>query len=484
MNVLNLRTKITVSYAALFAVVLITICGAFYQVMSTRLTAILDDRLERLSSGLWHSFSFDNVDSPFISQPVDRVTHHFVKDAVRYFQLYDGEDGHLLLRSEDPPPMAPVLSPEEALQKVKSPGFEECGTGDGELRVKNGVFGAAPHPYLLRVGIPTVWREKARRAMVSTFLILLVPGLLLSWVGGSCMARHVLRPVKQLQIAAREISFAELSRRLPLRGARDELDGLADTFNQVLARLEESVQQMKQFTASISHELRTPLAALQGETEVALMRPHSEEEYRSLLSSHLEEFQRLSDLINRLLELARADAGEIRLRNQSIDLSALVHSVGDLMEPIAANRGVSLEVTSTGQVLLLGDSQWLQRVFINLLDNAIKFTPEGHNVYLRIGVRGESAVVEVIDTGIGIAKEDIPRLFDRFYQAEPSRSKDLQGIGLGLAIAKWIVEAHDGTIQVVSEPGMGSAFTVLLPKAREQQPMLDTRAPAPMIKEI
>ncbi len=228
----------------------------------------------------------------------------------------------------------------------------------------------------MRVGIPLTPADDARKGFLHSVLFLAPLGVLVAAFMGWEMARRALRPMKELAVAARKIDIEQLQQRLPLRGAGDEVDELAQSFNETLGRLENSVAQMKQFTASISHELRTPLTVLRGETEVALLEAHSIEDYRRLLSSQLEEFDKLTRMINDLLVLANAEAGEIRWAEQTVDLSVLATSLAEQLEPVAASKDIELKTVAVPHIHVCGDSSWLERVVLNLLDNSIKFTPE------------------------------------------------------------------------------------------------------------
>jgi heavy metal sensor kinase len=457
---LGLRTKLTLSYAALFAVVLVIIGAVLYHLVVLRLDRVVNERLTQLAAGLWGHMKFGGGQPSLPEDPED----YFVRTAAQYFQLYDAQSGALIARSEESERMHSVLSPAEVKRLAQDLGFDEVTSGRVEFRFCSAVFrDPERHPYLLRVGLPLVQVQEARDELIKTLMLVLPAGVLLAWVVGWWMAGNALKPVQELRTAAHQIGISQLDHRLPLRGTRDELDGLAETFNQVFARLEDAVGNMKQFTASISHELRTPLTALQIETEMALMRPELPEEYRRVLASQLEEFQKLNRLINRLLELARAEAGEIQLATREFDLSTVLHSLVEQIEPIAASKDVSLQLRCSDRIRLAGDQHWLERAILNLVDNAIKFTPGGGRVRIEAAARNGSAVIEIFDTGIGIPQESLGHIFERFYQVDASRSKQMQGVGLGLAIAKWIVEAHRGTIEVMSETGAGSCFTILLP---------------------
>jgi two-component system OmpR family sensor kinase len=319
--------------------------------------------------------------------------------------------------------------------------------------------------FLVRVAIPLSPADAARRGFLRSLLFLAPVGVVFAALVGWQLTKRALQPMKELAIEARSINIQELQRRLPIRGVGDEVDDVAQAFNDTLSRLEYSVEQMKQFTASISHELRTPLTALRGEAEVALLEARSVEEYRRVLASQLEEFDKLTQMVNQLLVLARAEAGEIHWTDQNVDLSALAASLTDQMEPIAAAKNVHLETQLAPNVIVRGDSNWLERVILNLLDNAIKFTAEDGTVRLRLASDGAQAVLRVEDTGVGIPADAIPHVFERFFRAEPSRSKHVEGVGLGLALTKWIVEQHHGQIEVRSQLDRGTCFTVRLPQA-------------------
>jgi heavy metal sensor kinase len=263
-----------------------------------------------------------------------------------------------------------------------------------------------------------------------------------------------------MSAATRHIDVDGLQQRLPLRGVGDELDEVARAFNETLARLEQAVGEMRQFSAAIAHELRTPLAVLRGQTELALMQARTADDYRRALADQLEELDTLSRLVNQLLTLARAEAGEIPLQRLPVDVSALAVSIAEQLEPVAQAKGVGLAAHVTGQVIVLGDAGWLERLLLNLLDNAIKFTPSGGRISVTVALEGQDAVLEVRDTGVGIASEAIPHLFERFFRGDPARSAEAEGAGLGLSLVKWIADRHGAVVSVDSRPDEGSVFVV------------------------
>jgi heavy metal sensor kinase len=288
-------------------------------------------------------------------------------------------------------------------------------------------------------------------------------GLVLAAVAGRWLAGRALAPLSRLALATQGIGIKNLDARLSVRGADDELDQVADAFNHALARVELSVEEMRQFSAALAHELRTPIAILRGEAELALRPSSSDEDLRQVLVRQIDEFDRLTRLINQILTLARAEGGQIKMADQSVNFVALGVSVAEEIEPVAAVQGITLTCEAAEGVMVKGDAGWLERLLLILLDNAIKFTPEGGRISVTFSCAKGLACISVTDTGMGIAPDALPHLFERFYRADPARSRQAQGAGLGLALAKWIAEHHDGTIDVRSRPGEGSTFTLSLP---------------------
>jgi len=286
--------------------------------------------------------------------------------------------------------------------------------------------------------------------------------LALAVAGGLGLSRQALRPVARSIAAARRLNPADLSARLPLAGSGDELDQLAGTVNDLLDRLAAYHDQAARFTADASHELRSPLAAMRAAVEVALQQPRTAAEYRDVLGAMGERCDRLTALVNGLLLLARADAGQVELRWEPVDLATLAEEVAELFRPLAEERGVALTADAPMPMPATGDASRLRQLATNLVDNAIKFTEPGGAVTIRGRREGDRLTLEVSDTGAGIPADRLPYIFDRFYQADPARRSG--GGGLGLSICRWIVDAHGGAIRAASEPGRGSTFTVSLPQ--------------------
>lgn len=300
-------------------------------------------------------------------------------------------------------------------------------------------------------------------------IYLLVGPFAIFWLCLGCwfLADRLLAPVVEITEAAQKITADKLGQRLPIPSKRDEMARMASVLNQMLERLENSFRRIRQFSADASHELRTPLTILRGETEVTLRWAKTPEEFRDMLRSNMEEIDRMERIIESLLTLAKSEIGEVTLEVKKLSLSDLLQELylqGKILaEPKQIT--VALELQVSEEVRLRGDELRLRQLFLNLISNGIKYTPEGGSVTISLAIQDDSALIDIRDTGIGIPDSDLPRIFDRFYRVDKARNRMDGGSGLGLAIVKWIVEAHGGQIEVTSEPGAGSTFSVRLPLA-------------------
>jgi heavy metal sensor kinase len=299
---------------------------------------------------------------------------------------------------------------------------------------------------------------------VETLLVLVPLGVILSAVGGWLLARRALRPVDRMSQSALRISAEDLSRRLERRGTQDEIDRLADTLNAMLTRLEAAFAEMQRFTADAAHELRTPLTALRGGIEIALRAERSPDEYRRVLASSIEEVDQLIRLAEDLLLLSRSTVGPTTV-HQAVDLEPLCLEALEMGVRLAKGKGVNVSMGATAPATVRGDAGALRRALLNLVDNAVKYTPAGGSVVISLERTAERVALGVEDTGIGIDPGDAARIFEPFVRLDAGRSRDTGGSGLGLAIARSIVVAHGGTLELQSRPGGGSRFTIVLPAA-------------------
>lgn len=336
----------------------------------------------------------------------------------------------------------------------------------GAVRVMTEILEFSGGRFLVRAAVS----ESSTRAevrMVWIELGLLSLGVLvLGGMGGLFLTRSALSPLGRMASHAQRITAEQLHERLPVEESSTELEQLRDSFNDTLARLERSFDQLRRFTADASHELRTPLTALRSVGEMGLRGANSREDYRDVVGSMLEEVDRLSRLADELLTLARAEAGEAKLRPEPLDLGALAREVVEHLSVLAEEREQSIELTVDGAVFVRADRVVLRQALVNLLDNAIKYSPEGTRIQVEAGVNGDCVFVQVRDNGPGIPEEHRERIFERFYRIDKSRSRELGGTGLGLSLVRWAAEAHGGRVAVESEAGRrGSTFRLVLPAA-------------------
>ncbi len=300
-------------------------------------------------------------------------------------------------------------------------------------------------------------------------LLFSVPVLLvIASAGGYWLSRKAVAPVGEIARAAQSISEHELSKRLPILQTGDELQSLSETLNEMFSRLESAFKRVTQFTADASHELRTPVALMRARTEVALRKPRSEGEYKETIVRIHQELERTSALIENLMTLARADSGSEALRVTPTDLNEVFLEISEPARLLAEGKSIHYEQRLAETPLCVsGNAPSLQRLFLILIDNAVKYTPPEGRISVVLGISDGAAVTEIRDTGIGISSSDLPHIFERFYRADESRSRESGGTGLGLSIAKWIAEAHHGSISVVSKVGEGSVFRVQIPLAED-----------------
>lgn len=306
----------------------------------------------------------------------------------------------------------------------------------------------------------------ARKNLVhfrNNILVALLIVLMLGAGGGWALARRSLSPIGYIVSKARSITSENLNERLQTRGTHDEMDDLIQTINEMIERLESSFKRMAEFTADASHELKTPICAMRGEAEVLLSKGRTAQEYQEGLAHFIERFDYLNRMINDLILLSKLDSSQAELKMTPLRLDLLIEDLYNVFRILADQKKIDLSLGDMEEVIVKGDKIRLQQLFANLMDNAIKFTPEKGSVRVTLE-RDEGEVrVRVMDTGVGISQEEQKNIFRRFYRVDKSRSQETGGVGLGLSIAQWIAFAHHGKIEVESELGQGSTFTVYLP---------------------
>ncbi len=460
---LSIRAKLTLWYFGLAALVLAAFAVAIYFYFSRGLINTIDASLrnhaERIAQAVGHPSTIDepaNTGGLILAPQFVSVLN---RDGQVTDQITDAE-GHEV----------PVIK--AALERATTewkPQFDESSLSPTE-HVRIITWPARDEEgetFFVVVGQSLRDIQPVERQLVFLLVVANPLALLLASLGGLWLANKALSPVDRLTRAAERIGRGNLSERVEEHRSQDEIGRLAATFNQMIGRLEQAFERERRFTADASHELKTPLAVLRGDIEVALRRERTPDEYRRVLQSSLEEIARLTKLTEDLLTLARSDAGESVLDLEQVQLDQLASDARVFIAPLAESAGVALTYDApTSPVVIEGDQKRLKQLLVNLMDNAIKYTPAGGSARLSLSVKNSSAVIEVSDSGRGIPGSSLPHIFERFYRQTDPRDSRVSGFGLGLAISKWIVDAHGGSIEADSTEGRGSTFTVHLPLAR------------------
>ncbi len=284
---------------------------------------------------------------------------------------------------------------------------------------------------------------------------------LLATAGGLFLAKRALRPIGYITETAKEISKGDLTQRLKLSKTKDEVGRLAETFDEMLDKLENSIKKERQFASDASHELRTPIAIITAQTEEALAGRHGIEEYREAIETIRDESKKMSHIISQLLMIYRSDEGKYKFNFEILNLNVIIEDIVNEFQDVAINNGLIISFKSEEEIKIKADQTLITRLFLNIIDNAIKYTHREGKIIISLSKTDNYSITTIEDTGIGISENDIPFIFDRLYQVDKSRED--KGNGLGLSIAKWITELHKGEISVESKPNSGSRFIIKLP---------------------
>lgn len=451
----NVRVRLTLWYVTAMLVVLAVYAAAVFAFVSRNASTALDSRIR--SDFQWASAMVDETPDGGIAWSYDDIT----EEESFWFQVWS-PDGQLLFQNVE-------------ARNSPIPGSRELAleTDDTVVPLDNPV---APVRVLTRRGrigdtaviIQVARSEAAMRGELRQLALILALGLPLAGaiagLGGYTLARRALLPIERMTDRARTITAENLHDRLPVHNPDDEMGRLATVFNETLARLEGSFDQMRRFTADVSHQLRTPLTAIRSVGEVGLREHRDEAAYRGIIGSMLEEADRLASLVDRLLMLSRAETGEARASAEMFDVHALAEEVAGHLEVLAEERRQSIRVEATGSPHALADRFAIRQALINLVDNAIKFSPAGSEIQIRVVEARDQVRVDVIDAGGGIDPAARERIFDRFYRAADAETP---GAGLGLSIAKGAVEASGGRLTLTASGPGGSTFQMTLPRAKQ-----------------
>jgi len=474
----TIRARLTAWYGAALALTLVTIGAPLYFVARGALVAALDHRLRSeadLAAGiLVETYRAGGilVQRDSAGQPVLTPAVNAVLQALPDYLMITHREGRVLFASPAAGPNVQVFDRLTGLMVAPGgPGTVSLGPGGPAIRyIVRPVQGAGPEIGAVLTGTSTAAVRAGLEDLLSILLLLVPLGFIAALAVGSWVAGRALEPLDRITTEVREITDGRsLHRRLPVPIVKDEFGRLAETLNQMLTRLEASFTALRRFTADASHELKTPLTVLRAGVERAVTSPRTPADILPLMEETLQEINRMTELVDALLTLARADEGRAELHREAVDPRVIVEEARETGDLLAERSGVTIELATPAQpVVLEVDRSRVRQLILNLVENAVKYTPRGGSVSVRLVTGDGRVALSVADTGIGIAPGDLPHIFDRFWRADTARTRtgERAGTGLGLAICKWIAEAHGGGIDVHSRPGRGTTFTVTLPVTR------------------
>ncbi len=451
---MSLRLRLTLLYTTFMGGILLIFGAAVYILVNVILLNQVDTMLESVANDIMQVSRVDSVgELSLISLPPLDMTSN------AYVQVW-GPDEKIVAAS---PSIGTLITPLDPTGlKIGSPLFEDSYPDGAHLRVLSVPLAVGERVIgILQIGASLSVVDATRTNLLSTMVVISVVAVLLAGIGSWAVLGRALSPLESITETVDQINRADdLSRRIPYQDETDdEIGEMVVSFNQTLERLESLFTSQQRFLADVSHELRTPLTVIKGNVDLIRRMKEADEES---LSSIDQEAGRLTRLVGGLLMLAQAESGKLALNFAPVELDLLLTEVFTEMRVLASSK-VKVHLNDIDQVMVNGDRDRLKQVFLNLISNAIQYTPSGGEIFLSIRKLGDQARVIVRDTGPGIPAEDLPHIFDRFYRAEKSRTRSkVSGFGLGLSIAHWIVEHHGGQIKVESKEGKGTTFVIWL----------------------
>ena len=465
----SVRARLTFFYVTALTGALIIVGGLIYVLLARALYSRIDDNLHALLHVAGNSLRNDLDEGQDLADAA-RSTAAELASRGQMLAIYDG-DGRLLAergRDDDLVVVLPTPGSMPADETALSTAVE-AGDRDDRHRLAFRRLAIEPHAatYIVVAGASLEPTDEELEALRGILLYVVPIAVGLAGVGGWFLAQRSLAPVVAMAERARRIGAEDLGARLPVANPADELGGLAETFNELLGRLEASLTQQRQFMADASHELRTPVTTARTAATVALQQPHRDErDYREALSMVEQQTARLSRIVEDMFTLARADAGNYPVRQDAMYLDEVVDDVVRASQVIASTRGVRIESRAVRSAAWTGDEELLRRLIGNLIDNAVRHSPPNGVVAVELQETANGYAVSVSDSGPGIPAENQPHIFERFYRVDRSRSRTQSdgGAGLGLALARWIARVHDGDVSLIRSSDAGSTFVASLPQ--------------------
>jgi len=464
MKTRSIRFRLTAWYAGLLGALLVLFGIFIYFTLDRFLEAGLRDTLAKEAQTIGETLLHDVVQNGE-DYVVGEIEEHFAPRIMGRFVRVTRPDGTVLYQSGVPhsgqfDPTAVAVQHPEAFPSWRE---EHLPTG-GELLIYGAPYvERTGTKYLIEAGAPHEQVERVLHGLVLSLGIALPVIVAIAIGGGYVFMRNALKPLDEVATTAERITSRNLNERVPISPTGDELEKLSVSLNRMMARLEESLHHINRFSADASHEIRTPLAIIRGELEDAFQSPHVSPELKQTIGSALEETERLSRIVEQLLEMSRLEAGEALFERSRFDFAELTKATVDQLRPLAEDKKLKLSVDVGNPVEIEADPIRVKQIVVNLVDNAIKYTSAEGSISVSTFPGGGMAILEVADTGIGIPEEAMSQVFDRFYRVDKGRSRQLGGTGLGLAIVKSICAAYGGTVTVKSAEGQGAVFRVELP---------------------
>lgn len=447
----NVRARFTLLYGMAMMVSVVLLCSGIYFFVQQALLGQVENHLRK---------DFSTI-SEYLRNDLNGLVKVADHGPISLFSVRDGRQP--LVSSDDW--IHEKLGQTVSSQQAESSLFSVRSAQGKQFRVLVGTAVLGNRTYQIAVAHEEESVIQTRKTLAIIILLTLPIAVAISLAIGYMIAGRVLAPITAITRKAEEISAENLSERLPVGETDDEFSRLATVFNQTFARIEDSFDRLRRFTADASHELRTPLAAIRSIGETAMHTPEEQLNGRDTIGSILEESDRLRQLVDSLLVLSRADSGEIGTQREVVDLAELTKDTVDFLNVLAEEKHQSIRITIKGEAVAKVDRASVRQAITNLLDNAIKYSPVESDIRISIGVTAHNeAFVEIADSGIGIPENDLPHVFDRFYRVDKGRSREAGGAGLGLSIAKWAVEVNGGRIEVESTGNQGCVFRVVFPR--------------------
>ncbi|MEM5786576.1 MAG: ATP-binding protein, partial [Syntrophobacteraceae bacterium] len=456
-HAISLANKLTLWYAAIFILCFGGVFGLFYLIMYNNFYAWTDAELKEEVLEVHMAYK-----KAGLQEVIQQMKHEEATEPGQFFGRLIDVEKNVVFET------APLYGGQIQVNETSLERIVQGETDVETLVLDDGhrarvTYSGLPDGSIAQVGLALrdheIWMRKFSRSMLTVALFVFA----LAVIASALIARKSLAPIEVMATLASEITGHSMGRRMPVFGHGNEVDSLSRSFNAMLDRIDALVHGLREVTDSLAHDLRTPITSMRGMAELSLRAHRSQDDYREALCEIMEQLDGLLNLFNSILDVAEAENGALALRKENVRMDLLAEQVLQTFEPVARDKGISLEARISPNLLVKGDQSRLIQVLVNLVDNALKYTPSGGNIRLVMepDAAGQEVIITVADSGIGVSDKDLPHIFERYYRSDKSRSGT--GFGLGLPLVRGIVLSHGGSVTVASKPAQGSSFKVFLP---------------------